>query len=398
MLRWRFNKAVLITELSPMNLTCGLLFCLLAAQTGERVDAQPAREFRVARELDVELDGRISATWHGIGLRQALRQVSRDRNIAILLDRRVDPMQELSINIEDHSLRGCLERMAQHVNAAVAIAGNTVCIGPVESTAKLRTLIRLRAGELADDSTGIPKRRQFDLLREHTLRWEDFTRPADLLRQVTEQYDLSIEGLELVPHDLWAQGTLPRVDACALLSLILIQFDLTFEWIDNGGGIRLVPVPDVVVVEGRYRPRGMTADAAVALLNREMPGVFVQVAGQNVLVRGTVERLEEAAAIIRPAATRPRRAVRSTSLPLRFRQFTIRRQRVRFSTLLKSLEQKGVEFEYDAGRLAAAGVDLNRLIEIEANRASADELLQMMCDPVGLSFAVDGVKVTLTPK
>lgn len=381
-----------------MNLSAAVLACLLAAQPGKAVDAEPAPEFRVARELDAELDGRISATWRGVGLRRVLRQIGRDRNIAILLDRRIDPMQELLLNIEDQTLRECLARLAEHVDAVLAVAGNTVCIGPAESAGKLRTLIRLRAGELLDDAAGIPERRQFDLLREHTLRWDDFTRPGDLLQQVAAHYDLAVEGLELVPHDLWAAGTLPRDDASTLLSLVLFQFDLTFEWTDGGAGIRLVPIPDVVSLEGRYRPRAMTVADAVALLNREMPGLFVEVDGQHVRIRGTLERLEAAEAIIRPAPVRRRRVPRSTSLPLRFRQFTIRRQRVRFSTLLKSLEQKGVVFEYDAAKLAAAGVDLNQLIEIEANRSSADELMRMVCEPVGLNFTIDGLKVTLTPK
>ena len=53
--------------------------------------------------------------------------------------------------------------------------------------------------------------------------------PADLLAQLGRLGDVEIIGIERVPHDLWAAADLPPLSLVDRLTLIAVQFDLTFK-------------------------------------------------------------------------------------------------------------------------------------------------------------------------
>src|ERR1700732_4914824 len=77
-----------------------------------------------------------------------------------------------------------------------------------------------------------------------TISWEDLERPAEIVSRIGQQFGLTIVGLEQVPHDLWAGAAIPDATVCEALSLVLNQFDLTFERLPGGAGVRLVRTPD----------------------------------------------------------------------------------------------------------------------------------------------------------
>ena len=47
-----------------------------------------------------------------------------------------------------------------------------------------------------------------------------------------------------MPHDLWAAADLPPISLVDRLTLIAIQFDLTFKVAEHGKRLELVPVPE----------------------------------------------------------------------------------------------------------------------------------------------------------
>ena len=82
--------------------------------------------------------------------------------------------------------------------------------------------------------------RQFQLLRRFPVTWEMLATPRELLRETAERYQLTIENPEAVPHDLWAAGGIAYANAAEALMLVLVQFDLEFEWL-SPHAVRIVP-------------------------------------------------------------------------------------------------------------------------------------------------------------
>src|SRR5579872_7122808 len=102
----------------------GLIFCLLLTSTiigGPRSaifsESLPAR-YRTQSRFSAAIERPIAGTWKGVSLRSILRRLSREREVSILLDRRVDPDQVIDIDTGERSLRSAIDEIAQTAHAA----------------------------------------------------------------------------------------------------------------------------------------------------------------------------------------------------------------------------------------------------------------------------------------
>ena len=65
---------------------------------------------------------------------------------------------------------------------------------------------------------------------------------------------------------------------------------------------------------------------------------------------------------------------------------------------MKTLQEKGVVFEYDVRAFAAANIDLTTPISINVKKAPAAEFFHAIFDPLKVAFEIENVTVTLKPK
>ena len=283
----------------------GLLSCLLAGPDDFEVQLdRPIPRLASVVKFRRELVQPISAEWSGVSLRHILRRISEHRKVAILLDRRIDPTQKLQLEYREQAVLAVIHDIAGRVSAGVSVANPVLYIGPPTSAVKLRTLVELRADELSRLSSAIPKDRYLQLMKRRTIHWNDLDAPADLIADIADKYELTINGLDQIPHDLWAGATLPKVTAWQALSLILIQFDLTFEWTEDAKGIRLTAVPDNPAFVKKYRPRRQSARAAVQVWSQRYPELRLEVQDDQVVVYGTVEQHEAIDRLLRRRTSR----------------------------------------------------------------------------------------------
>ena len=89
----------------------------------------------------------------------------------------------------------------------------------------------------------LPKPMQQRYRRSTTLQWPDLQSPQAILDNISQNYRFEIYGSEQVPWDLWAHATIPQTSVIEQLTLVLIQFDLTFQWQNEGSEVHLVPIP-----------------------------------------------------------------------------------------------------------------------------------------------------------
>ena len=105
--------------------------------------------WRTGAALRAQLDQQITYTGGEVPLRDALRSFARSQQVAVLLDRRIDPDQKLSLNLSGVTLRTALEQIAADSGAAVTATAAVVYIGPESTARRLRTLLALRDSEAA---------------------------------------------------------------------------------------------------------------------------------------------------------------------------------------------------------------------------------------------------------
>jgi hypothetical protein len=383
---------------------CLLIACLSAppraawggTSTNLFPDPLPAH-YRTGRPFTTALEQPISGSWKGVPLRSILRRLSHERQISILLDRRVDPDQEVRVETGDRPLRTAVNEIAQVTRLGVTQVGNCLIVAPAAPILRLRTLVALRDTELGKRSASVEGAAELRA-QKATVAWEDLERPADIVSRIGQQFGLSIVGLEQVPHDLWAGAAIPDATACEALSLVLNQLDLTFEWLPHEAGVRLVHVPDHVAIERTYALHGKRAPQTIRILHSLIEGLDVQTRGTKLVVRGTLEQHEIVASVIRGTNGSLQPKSKQAAVPIEKQSFMLQAAGVSLQELFAELKKQGLPMEYDAALLKKAGVDLRRKVDIDLPRLPAAEFLTRLLDPYKLTFRFERGTVVVFPK
>lgn len=339
----------------------------------------------------------VSLVWVGSPLRSALRGLSRAHRVAILIDRRVDPGQELALQVDDLPLERALRRVAEDRKLGVSLFGPAAYFGPAEVAARLRTIAALRTGEIRR----LPPTSRQTFLRTAPLAWHDFAVPRELLAKLAAENSLAIRGLERVPHDLWAAAELPPLSLVDRLTLIAVQFDLTFQVASDGRTISLVPVPEDVALVRSY-PGGPDPQATARRYAALAPDARIKVVREKVYVKGLLEAHERIASGGRPSQPADTQQA-DTGQPgppdigrTRIDRLSVREMPV--GKLLEHLaERLHLELSIQRAALQQAGLSLERPVTVRLENATVDELLREVTAAAGLRFRRRGTSVEILP-
>lgn len=392
--RHKVGGGLIHTRLVPW-LLLGVGLCVLTTTAAEPLAGKP---------FEAALDHRIGRAWGGQdanSLRDVVRQLAESERVSILLDRRIDPTQSIELTMPPTPLRDLLAALARKGEAGMSVVGNVVYLGPADSAKKLRTLVELRQQDLlkltsSAKTSKSPWRNRPSLTAKRTFAWQDLDRPRDVLKQVAHKFQIEIEGLDEVPHDLWAASSLPQVTAVEALSLLLVPFGSTFEFLPDRAAIRMVPIPPSVVVE---RSHLVLANSPVILeaARKQFADCELEQSGAKLIVRGTVERHEEIAVWLRPKKT-DKPSNTNLRKPLNERLISLNQKNVALGDVVKTFTEYGVRILYDADELAAAGVKLDDKIELNAKDVSIEKLFRDLFEARGIEVTVDGDEIRLRPK
>lgn len=338
-----------------------------AARAAERI------KWLTGSKLRQQLQQPVGITWSGAPLRPALASLAEKQRLAILLDRRIDPDQKLELALASVPLESALAEIASSRDLGFCLLGPVAYFGPRDAARRLRTLAALRTQELK--LLGPDARRV--LARELAWRWDDLATPRDLIEQLAAEAGSEVAGLEQVPHDLWAGADLPPLSLVHRLTLVAVQFDLTFQVDQSGRRLTLVPVPDEVSLRRTY-PGGRHPEELAARWAGLAPESRVQVVGGKIVVEGRLEDHERLAGAKPGAEGPPAGGVQVYSL--RYQDKPLR-------ALLDELKRRlKLEIRIDERGLEEAGISLDQNVSFSVTQVALDDLLKAALTPAGLEF------------
>ena len=359
-------------------------FALLSSQAHGQKPVKP-RPVKLAGggEFLRALGSPISASKPTSDLKTTLAALAEGQHVAVWLDRRLDPNQPASLEVSQIPLRFAFEKLAVTTQTEVSITGHTIFVGPPETTKKLRTLAALRTKELTAKNVKLANSRE-------SYFWDDLDQPADLVRSWTKAANLSADGLDQIPHDRWAAGRTGPANIAEVLVLTLGQFDLTFEW-SSKKDVKIIPIPDEVFVEREHHPNGRVKLAELQTYAERLCPKRVSLDKNKLLVRGTEEEHEAIHEYLVP----PQVAV-ANPLANRLIDLTVVRKPGR--VVLQVIEKEGIVLQYDEQKLKAAGIDLDKPINLNIKQATPKRFFSTLCDELDLDFEIIGEKVILAPR
>jgi len=367
----------------------GLSLIAMAAPADRLPTAGAAEPWLTGTTLHKRLSQEIGpGSWSGIPLRDALTEVSRKHRVAVLLDRRVDPGQPLKMSHGSISLRELLARIADARGLHVSMLGSVACFGPPEFTTRMRTLAELRR----QDVSKLPAPLRDSLAARKSMRWDDFTTPAELLGRIAEEGGFTLAGLDRVPHDLWAGAELPPISPIDRLTWIAGQFDLTFAVDPQSNTVSLTPIPPDVSMVRSY-PGGSKPEEKAQQVAALLPDCEVKLSGGKVWVKGRLEDHERLAAASRPT-TRPVRPRPGTEI--RIAEYNVKNHHL--GDVLENLaKQLQVELTIDRAAFAQAGISLDQLVTVTVKDASIEELFRAVAKEGGAIVRRRGAGFEVVP-
>lgn len=353
----------------------------------------PVEEAFVSAEMRDRLDRTLGAAWSGVSLRAAADRLAETTGAAVLLDRRLDPDQPIELNAEGKPAAEVWRALAERSGAAATWLGPVVYLGPKSTAERLRTVAELRRR----DAAALRPPLRDALLARRPISWDDLAEPRALTAELLAECGLRGVNLDLMPHDLWHRAVWPELTLVDRFTLVLAQFNVTFEVDAAAGTMRFTQLPErpTIVVRRTVGP----ADAArlAATWRAMVPAASIRTEGADVVVEGTVEDHQRLADLRAAAAgvARPAAAAKAAAGEV---VFSLRVANVPLSKLIAALRAKQVDVRADAETLAKVGLSLDRPTSVDVRNAAPVDLLEAACKPLGLTARKAGTAIEIVPR
>lgn len=343
--------------------------------------ATPSRDAAAFQILLNSTDERT--TWSGQSLREGLDSLAEAAQISIWLDRRVDPGQPIEFSRQG-SLDERLHSLAAQLDLGVCYVETVAYLGPPELTARLATVAAVRTHEVKSSPEDIRTR----LTAEKADQWPALATPRELVERWAGESGVDVQGLALIPHDLWPSIRLPRLSVSDRLSLALAGFDLTFELDAAQNRLRLVPLPATPVIAQSYS-LGSAATDGLERLQEKWPAAELRREGRKLLhVSGTMEVHREVQEFLRGGKPRASTHVQHEKQPT----FDLKVEASARQVLDKLASSFGLRLEVSP-ELAP---QLETRISINVTKATRDELLAKVLGDVRLTFQIRGESLVIS--
>ena len=342
-------------------------------------------KWHTGRKLDQFNKLAISVWWKDAEIRDRVELFSQRQEIAVFLDRRIDPSTPVQLTIENCTKEQFLWALAKQSDLGICRIEDFYYFGPVKTAASLPTVLRqLR------QSTTAKKRSKVDWNDDQPLKTESVVEPKKILLQLAKANRFAIRNLDSVPHDLWAGIDLPNSSLNVRVGILLVGFGKTFQRNDDGDIITIVDFPELDSTEASFRD----LDNALELsrkLRPKFPQLKISAKGKKRIdVSGPPTQVSAIGHLI-VAAQRPIGVDGGEST------FTLTTRAARGAVLATAAARSNIVLDFDKTNRQLV-TSLNEPVEINAVNATLAELLQLALDGTNLKYEIGSGVLKITER
>lgn len=326
--------------------------------------------------LAKQLEAPLAVTWKDAPLRRTVTQFGArsEVGVAVMVDRRIDPDQLVTLQAHDRPLDEIFARLADQLEIGVCRVGPVVYFAPKQTAVDLATVAALRR----DDLRRRPADARAALVRLRPLAWKELAEPRALVKQWADELGLTIMNLDLIPHDLWPAANLPPLDAADRLTLLLAGFGLTFDFPPEGTAVTLVPMPKEAKLAKSYPLRGEAAEA-VAKIREIAPDAEIEANQRTVSVVARWEEHEHIDRLLRGEPVRQRTVATNKRYSLRVEQHPIG----------GVLNQLAGQLSLELKIAPTLEERLEQRVSFDLREATLDELMKAVLEPAKLKYRIE---------
>jgi hypothetical protein len=285
------NAFLTMMLIRTLAVACSLL--IVGAGVAARGD-EPI-SLRTGKAFEQTLAARISLVSQAVPLAEQLRSLQQQSGIAILRDRRIDPRQEITVEVAQQPRQQVLQTIAEIIpdGWSVPLDCDVVVVGNRLDVLRLPILFEQTQNHVDEVKRRWPASQRSSLTRKSDLAWDQLAEPREIVTRLATQTQLTVSNPELIPHDVWQAAHLPRMSAAEGLCLVLSQFDLTFHLDPDGDKLTIAPVDWDKTFERRYPVRSSLKTAVVAAWKPIVAESQIGWSGSSARITATIDQHAE---------------------------------------------------------------------------------------------------------
>ncbi len=346
---------------------------LLARVSHDNLTAEEILDDRVARQQE-SLRARVQFTWEQTPLRDGLHRLGTGTGAALVVDRRLDPEATVTLDMDATPLGDCLQALAELQGCGISLLPHAAYFGPASTTREMATLLAIQQERLRQ----LPPALQERWHALETASWPKLSEPRRLVEERAARHGIQVEESARIPHDLWAETTLPEMPLLEQLVILLAGFDLAPEVDQSSGHVRIVTMPQDLRITRTY-PRTSPRSTLPEIDGRDAPGVTIDESRRQWTVTAPLEFHQAFEEAVRGTPSpRLRRGPTAKPTPPRTRdarpqqRFTLTVKNQPLGAILKTISREtglGLQWNVEEGRWA------DTLRSVSVQNASLDVLL-----------------------
>jgi len=356
-----------MTLIRTLGCACSLLIALpgMGDQGVEQIPLKTGRAFEQA------LAARISLASQAVPLAEQLSSLQQQSGIAILRDRRIDPRQEISVEVAQQPRQQILQTIAEIIpdGWCVPLDCDVVVVGNRRHVLRLPILLEQTRDHVDEVTRRWPASQRSSLTRKLDFTWDQLAEPREIVGSLATLAQLTISNPELIPHDVWQAAKLPRMSVADSLCLVLSQFDLTFQLDADSRNMTIVPIDRDKTFEQRYPVRSSLKSAVLAAWKPIIPESQITWSGSSARIIATMDQHAELLANLTKLDISKSEAGSSSSVSLRTAMFQFKASSQTIAQAIAGFRRNQIaidvvrESDPDVQRLLKRTVDLSQINE-----------------------------------
>lgn len=258
------------------------------AQSDSRVLVETQKtKYLTGKKLDRRNVRALSIWWKDAELRDRLSAFSETQDIAIILDRRVDPSTIVNLGVENRTLEQVFRRISSAAKIGVCRIEDCYYFGPVDTIIALP----IAMDTLSRQAKKVARRSAVKWTAKRPVRTGPVVETKALIQAIATKHGFVVNGLEELPHDLWYSVSLPPTSVIAQMQLMLAGFDKTFEIDPDAKSITIIDFPKIESARRVFAVAKRPANAKE--LAAQFPGLRISYRSKAVTATGPPQQLAQ---------------------------------------------------------------------------------------------------------
>lgn len=382
-MRSTIRGSVRITQLGLTWVALAFFVFVIKATDSHAADAE-AITLKSGTEFKKQLATPVGLSWSEVPLREGLSRLARAHEVAVFLDRRADPSQELAFECKSLPLEQVLQIIALKSDLAYYSLPSAVYLGKIESVsgfAAANSRLKQHLDRLS------PAAKKY-WSTSQAVSWPEGTIPADVLQDWFKATSIQLTNPDALPLDVWPAIQLSAMPRFEQLSLLLAGFGLTCEFSSDGKLARLspIPVPNSTIQKFPLAVKAQ-GEELVANLKKELPTSKFRIEGSQLVFEGKPADFATVQKVIKGIPLGNETASNNTSSSPADKRFTLTAQQQPAGAILRAIaKEQGLTLEIPPQLLSR----LKEQVNISAKNVTLSELLEQAIGPLGLKATVEG--------